>query len=92
MGLVPFDISFPSCANGSQTTRVNIGECKMTIKTKTIKLNRALDMDKSEVNKTVYRYKVVQVTDSLDYHPNDFISAEQAQELCSDKNWKVTIS
>ncbi len=61
------------------------------MKTQTIKLSRAIDMDKSEVGKAVYRYKVLQVTDSLIYHVNEFIDTDQAEQLCASERWKVTI-
>lgn len=62
------------------------------IKVKSIKLNRAINMDKSEVGKPVYHYKVVQVTDSLDYPVGEFITAEQADKLCLARDWKVTVA
>lgn len=63
----------------------------MSQKIKTIKLERSTDLDKSEMHKRVNKYKVLQITDSLDFEPQAFITAEQVAELCAAKDWKVTI-
>lgn len=36
-------------------------------------------------------YKVLKVTDSLEYSPGEILTIKQAQELCDSKFWKVTV-
>lgn len=36
-------------------------------------------------------YKVGKVTDSVEFTPGDIITRQQVDELCSAKDWKVTI-
>lgn len=56
------------------------------MKTKTIKLEYWLRM-----GNLVDRYRVVQVTNSVEYAPNDWIGKSDAESLCRASGWQVTI-
>jgi hypothetical protein len=38
-----------------------------------------------------YGYSVVQVTDSIEFGPNDFLMKATVDRLCNDDGWKVVI-
>lgn len=61
-------------------------------KIRTIKLTRVLDTDASTKDKLMHKYRIMQVTDSVFYHVNEFIDEETADKLCESESWKVIIS
>jgi hypothetical protein len=61
----------------------------MKPKMKTITLVAGFAM-KDDTKETT-GYRVVKVTDSLDYKPATLIRKSEVQELCDAPDWKVTI-
>jgi len=58
------------------------------MKIKTIKLSDGHQIwDKPNVP----HWRVVQVTDSIEYTTGQYLERGQVEELCSSKQWKVTI-
>lgn len=52
------------------------------MKTKTLKLS---------YGKISGDYKVVQITDSVEFHPGQYLKKDEIEALCARKDWKVTI-
>lgn len=55
------------------------------MKVKTIKLSPERDFGE------LRGYRVIQVTDSLEFSPSSTIAPEEAERLCESKHWRVTI-
>lgn len=69
----------------------------MTQKTKTISLTHGYwDEDIRDLNergKQANRiYKVERITDSTEFLPGQLLKKKQVDELCSSKEWKVTVT
>jgi hypothetical protein len=56
----------------------------MRRKTKTITVGFAHTLGKDY-------YVIEKVTDSVRFHPGDYLNSGQVEDLCVDQNWKVTI-
>jgi hypothetical protein len=63
-------------------------ESKMPIKVKTIKLAYPV---LHETMADPHCYRVVQVTDSTRFEPNQRLQKQEVDELCRQRDWKVTI-
>lgn len=58
-------------------------------KMKTIRLTRHVaDVDRSNS----FSYRVVTITDSVEFGPGDVLTKKQVEGLCSAKDWKVTVA
>lgn len=65
----------------------------MSDKVKTIKVSFPWTGKNTEPFKMeTYEYKILQVTDSVEFYPGQMLCKKQVDELCGAKNWKVTVA
>lgn len=62
----------------------------MTIKLKTIKLSDGW-MNPHSFDGEPRKYRVEQITDSMDFRTGDYLEKPQVANLCASREWKVTI-
>lgn len=60
----------------------------MATKTKTIKLQGPMVV----LDAQGPHYKIIQVTDTVEFGDKRYLSKKEVQELCEAKDWKVTIT
>lgn len=58
-------------------------------KTKTLTL--IWHLNGTSVDGKPWLYRVVQITDSIDFHPGQMLHQNEVQALCTFRDWKVTI-
>jgi hypothetical protein len=63
-------------------------------KTKTIKLygpTTRMPKDDEDPQRGVTCYRVIQVTDSIEFDPDQLVDFDEVKALCEATDWKVTI-
>jgi hypothetical protein len=66
----------------------------MTAKTKTLSVEtfEQLDPDKPGTGKMRRVWRVIKATDTTEFNPGEILLKAKVDELCSAREWKVTIA